>query len=144
MYSVDMVERLFLITLEAPLDSTQIARFIERCRTLLLGAAAGLKVVTICDMRGATVMPPDAADMLIPMLVRSNPAVNRTAILISHSRSSLGMQFGRVLSSAKNPARRLFDDPGEALSYLGEVLEPRELLILERFLATPHAKPAAS
>jgi hypothetical protein len=144
MYSVEKAERLILITLASPVDTTQIARFIERCRTLLLGAAAGIKVVTIADLRRATVMPPDAADMLGQMLVRSNPAVNRTAILVSHTRSSLGMQFGRLLQSAKNPARRLFDDPSDAVAYLGEVLEPRELLVLERFLATTHADPAAS
>jgi hypothetical protein len=144
MYSVDMVERLILIRLESPLDATQIARFVERCRTLLLGAAAGLKVVTIADLRGAKVMAPDVADMLIPMFVRSNAAINRTAILVSHARSSLGMQFGRLLQSAKNPARRLFDDPGEAVAYLGEVLEAHELLVLERFLATPDANPTGS
>jgi hypothetical protein len=144
MYSVEMVDRLILITMVSPVDSTQIARFVERCRTLLLGAAAGVKVVTMADLRGATVMAPDAADMLIPMLIRSNPSINRTAILVSHARSSLGMQFGRLVQSAKNPARRLFDDPGDALAYLGEVLDPHELLVVERFLAAHDANTAAS
>jgi hypothetical protein len=133
MHTVTAASRLVLIRLASPIDEEAIARFAEKTRYLLLTARS--KVVTIADLRALAILSPDSADILTTMLVRNNPRVERTAILLPNLHGALGMQFARLLGTSKNAQRLVFEDPDCAARYLDDVLDPSERACLAHFLA---------
>jgi hypothetical protein len=119
------------------MDRTDVARLVDQIRTTV--QANREMVVGMADLRQWSIMAPDSADMIAALLVRDNPRVERTALLVARVQSSFGLQFTRLLRASKSGSRRLFDDPYRAAHYLFDLVRPPERRALGMFLA-----PAAS
>jgi hypothetical protein len=133
MFSVDVTGRLVLIRIASPMDRTDVARLVEQTRATVHASCE--MVVGMADLRQWSIMAPDLADMVAELLVRDNPKVERTALLVARVQSSLGLQFTRLLRASKSERRRLFDDPGRAAHYLFDLVSPPERRALGMFLA---------
>jgi hypothetical protein len=133
MFSVEITGRLVQIRLSGVLTAENVARFVETTRMVLLRAPA--KIVGISDLRQCMVMPPAAADMIVTMLIRDSPKVERSAIWLSRLESGLAMQFARILRESRSQVRELFEDPTRAAEFLADSLTLTEQTALERFFA---------
>jgi hypothetical protein len=133
MFSVEITGRLVQIRLSGVLTAESVARFVETTRMVLLRAPA--KIVGISDLRQCMVMPPAAADMIVTMLIRDSPKVERSAIWLSRLESGLAMQFARILRESRSQVRELFEDPTRAAEFLADSLTLTEQTALERFFA---------
>jgi hypothetical protein len=133
MFSVEVTGRLVLIRIASPMDRTDVARLVEQIRTTV--HANREMVVGLADLRQWSILAPDSADMIAALLVRDNPKVERTALLVPRVQSSLGLQFTRLLRASKSERRRLFDDPPRAAHYLFDLVSPPERRALGTFLA---------
>lgn len=81
------------------------------------------KAVFLADIRASSVWSPKDADILGDMLRHNNPAVERTAVLLS-AKPTLALQVDRLLRG--DAQRRAFEKQGEALDWLAAVLSPIE------------------
>jgi hypothetical protein len=60
------------------------------------------------------------------MLVSTNPRTERSAVLVSPASPTAMMQFFRVVQEAENLNRRIFQNAGELVAWLSEVLTAEE------------------
>jgi hypothetical protein len=95
---------------------------------------ASVRVVIAADWRRCRVMSSDASEALVANLARYNPRIERSGAVASEDSPSAVLQFTRLIRESGNPERRLFTNPHEMASWLGEVLAPDERRRLEEFL----------
>jgi hypothetical protein len=92
------------------------------------------KVVIAADWRPIKLMSAQASERALLMLTTGNPAIERSAILVSDRSPTAVMQFFRLVRESHNENRRLFSEPGELAAWLDEVLSPEEIARLHAFL----------
>lgn len=92
------------------------------------------QVVILTDVRKVHLFQSDTSDTLIAMMAALNPRIERSAILVSES-ALVRLQASRVIQESGQTIRRLFDDPADLLTWLGEVLTGEELARARLFLA---------
>jgi hypothetical protein len=92
------------------------------------------KVVIAADWRPIKLMSAQAAGRALDMLTTGNPAIERSAILVSDRSPTAVMQFFRLVRESHNENRRLFSDPSDLAAWLDEVLAPEEAARLHVFL----------
>jgi hypothetical protein len=91
-------------------------------------------VVIAADWRGCELMTQPAANALGPMIGAFNARIDRSAILGSATSPIAVLQFLRVVRDTKHPGRKVFEERGPMLHYLGEALTPAERERLMQFL----------
>lgn len=133
MFSVEArVGRLIEVRLVTPISVKDIA-----------GIGAGLialfqrlpdKCVCVSDVTRATPFTPEEADRVLEVFKADNPRLERSAILLDHG-TTFHQQLERLVSQAKNPARRCFQDPDELKAFLVTALTDEEHGRLARFLS---------
>jgi hypothetical protein len=104
-------------------DAEDVAGFVADTRRLVTQAKGPVVVVT--DMTAVTVLPPAIADMLLGLMRSDNPRIERHALLVGTS-AVFGLQAERLFREAGNPGRRVFRDRAVLVSWLKEVVGPRE------------------
>jgi hypothetical protein len=115
------------------LDDTEDVAVFQR---LMLEAftSAGPHSVICADWRQALVFPPRVSDALLDLLRRGNRELSRSAVLLSASDATFGLQVERLIREAGNPNRRSFRATEPALAWLSEVLTPAERIRASAFL----------
>lgn len=104
--------------------------------------AAGVRsctgnIVICADWSRAGVVPPTVAEVLKAMLERSNPRVERSALLVDPANAIFGLQAERIVREAAHPSRRTFREVTALLIWLGEVLTPTQLSAARAYLNRP-------
>lgn len=99
------------------------------------GRVLAPRIVMIVDWRRCPIMSSDAAEYLLSSLKRNNARLERCAALALADSPLKMLQFLRLVRSADNPNRKLFEQPMEAITWLSEVLNPEERKRLRDFVA---------
>ncbi len=116
-----------------PLPEIEFGPF-ERERERLMRSRGRDRLVCI-DLSRIQVLPPAQADFFIQFLRQSRPGLTRNAFLLPPGQAILALQVARVLREANNPCRRAFQSATELIAWLGEMLQPAELVRLTAFLS---------
>jgi hypothetical protein len=98
-------------------------------------------MLMIVDLRPCGIVPLPVAERIVELQRRDNPALIRSAYLITEDQGSLGLQLSRMLRATSHPARRAFDQVSAAVRWLGEVLTELEKPSLIAFLAEGASLP---
>src|SRR6185295_2125255 len=131
MYSVQIVVgRLVEVRLVTPTSMKDIEGL--RSGLLQLFQQRPGKLVFISDLTGATVFTPEEADMVLEVFKADNPRIERSAFLLNRG-VFFHRQVERLISQAKNPARRSFLEPDELKAFLVAALTDAEHGRLSRF-----------
>jgi len=88
-------------------------------------ARAPCAVVGILDLSQVRVFGREDAELILALMRKDNPRVERTAI-VTNADALLAMQMDRLVRAAGLPHRRVFRVATRALSWLAEVLSPEE------------------
>jgi hypothetical protein len=96
---------------------------------------AGPEALICGDWRRALVFPPQASDAMIELLRRGNRQLSRSAVLLSPTDATFGLQVERLFREAASPNRRSFRDVQPLLAWLDDVFTPAERVRAAEFLA---------
>jgi hypothetical protein len=99
------------------------------------GVPEPTRIVIAADWRTCRIFTPDVAERVVLMLSRSNPRVERSAILHASGQATSVLQVLRLAREAQFQQRRVFTEPSEMLEWLSEILTPPERERLQAFLA---------
>jgi hypothetical protein len=133
MYSVERrVGRLVEVRVRDITTLAEVEAFIARIFAVL-GPTTD-RVVFCVDAVGMNVLDGEGSDRFLAAFRRDNPRFIRSAILLTTSRATFGLQVSRMVREAGNPARRTFHDRSALTAWLGEVLDAPEQARLEAFL----------
>lgn len=91
--------------------------------------------VLCADHRFANIYPQVVTDRLVALFQAMNTRLERVAIVVGSEKPTFYMQMRRVAREADNEARKVFQDPEDALHHLATVLTPLELARAREFLA---------
>jgi hypothetical protein len=135
MFTSDTFEsRIFVVRIES-CDTVDEARAVA----VAVGSAikvAGGPVVATADMRRARLFTPEVADVFIALLRADNPHIERSAHLLGAG-AAFTLQLERIVREAASPARRTFRESREALTWLSEILTPRQQVWLRSWYDAP-------
>lgn len=96
------------------------------------------RIVICADWRACKILTPPVAERVVQMLMRSNPRVERSAILHDVRQATSVLQVFRLAREAQQDApRRVFTDALEMENWLGEILTPEERARVQRMLQRP-------
>lgn len=129
--SRNVVGRLMELRIGTPLTHEEIGELIQK--QLKNIARIPGQYVSVVDLRGANVFPPDIAEKLIALMTQGNPKLERSAFLLPES-AILGLQAERAIQEGRVDKRRVFRDVEVAASWLGEILNVSERRRLREFL----------
>lgn len=93
------------------------------------------KAIICADWRDANILAPDVADRLLELLVRGNPRLERSAVLLSGEHAAFNLQVERIVREARNADRRTFRDTETLRAWVGERMTAEERARLGAFLA---------
>src|SRR5689334_12764780 len=117
-----------------PFTEAEIQDFATRYMAALTRTPG--RAVTCVDLRAATVLPEDQAKNFVTMFRRTNPLLERSAILIDPKNATLCLQLTRIIRESSNLARRAFTDMARLTIWLDEALTTEEQARLRMFLTT--------
>ena len=123
--------RLIEVRIQTPMVTADIAAFAGRLRSLITASAE--RIVICTDLRGASVFPPDVADGFVTIMRSDNPKLERSGFLVNES-ALFSLQVERMIRDAGGSSRRSFREGAPLLTWLGELLSPRERDRLASFL----------
>jgi hypothetical protein len=114
-------------------DSGEVTHF----QQLMLDAfaKAGPGAVICADWRRTQIFSPAVGEAMLELLRRGNREFSRSAVLLSQTDATFGLQVERLFREAQNPNRRSFRAPDAMLAWLAEVLTPAERHRASTFLA---------
>jgi hypothetical protein len=92
-------------------------------------------VVIAADWRGCQQIAPSAMHGVGSILKDFNNHIERSAVLAAPTASVSVTQFLDVIRKGGHPARRLYLDPKEMMTWLDQLLTPAEQERLRRFVA---------
>lgn len=96
------------------------------------------RLVICADWRACRILTPPVAERAVQMLIRSNPRVERSAILHNAHQATSLLQVFRLAREAQQQAeRRIYTDALEMEEWLGEVLTPEERARVHSMLQRP-------
>ena len=95
---------------------------------------ARTRIVIAADWRPCKLFTPEVAQRAVDMLMGVNPRIERSAILHRDDQATSVLQVMRLIKEAQSPHRRVFTNPFEMQSWLGEVLSDAERERLRVFL----------
>jgi hypothetical protein len=132
MYTIEHhVGRLIETRIASPIELAELDMFRPTLRTAFI-KLAGRRAVLVTDLTQVTTLPQDVADAFLSIMRLDNPAIERSAFLASDS-ATLALQVDRLIREANNPNRRMFRDPRLLHRWVGELLEPEEMLRVAMF-----------
>lgn len=135
MFGVDNRVGRLIETTASSLDTPEeIAAFNSRFREIT-GRLAATQVMICADFRRLRSFSPDLADRFSSLLSIHNVRVARGAILCAPQHAEVCAQLQRAVEAANNPMRRAFNEPADAIEWLGQVLTDDERNRLIDFLA---------
>ncbi len=97
-------------------------------------SGAGKGPILCADHRLVAIYPPPVADGLVSLFSSLNATWERVAIIAAPTNATLVMQLQRIVRESSNTSRRVFLEPREAASFLGDALSPSEFMRLRAFL----------
>lgn len=103
---------------------------------------SSLRVVTVADWRYCPLMSAEASERARQRMAGNNPRTERSSALVSRDSEVAVLQFLRLIRESGHPDRRLFFDPQELVTWLGEILSRAEVARLQQFLAEVPSKAA--
>jgi hypothetical protein len=133
MHSIHRDGRLVLMRLTSPITSADTEDVVAQVRMNMIAAVA--KVVFFADLTGAERLPPEAEDKILATFTRDNPKLERSAILVAPHRSGIALLLERLARDARNPNRRVFDQPEVATRWINELLTEAEQTSIREFLS---------
>ncbi|HMJ12753.1 MAG TPA: hypothetical protein VK524_15130 [Polyangiaceae bacterium] len=92
------------------------------------------RIVIAADWRPCRLFTPDVAERAVQMMSGVNPRIERSAILHRVDQATSVLQVARLIKEAQSPHRRVFTNPFEMESWLGEILSDAERARLRTFL----------
>jgi hypothetical protein len=112
---------------EIYLHNLRSAADVDAIGAAFLTAAGDLpRVIIVGDYRRASTLSPDVADRFVQVFSRSNPRIERSALLVLPEQATFQMQVERMVREANNPSRRTFRDAWALETWLAEILVPDE------------------
>lgn len=132
--SLRKVGRLVEVRGISPFGDSELDDFVTKYMASLTRTPG--KAVTVIDLRAATVLPEDQSKLFVTMFRRTNPLLERSAILIDPKNATLCLQLTRIIRESTNLARRAFTDMTRLTVWLDEVLSKEEQARLRMFLTT--------
>jgi hypothetical protein len=142
MYTVESrVGRLIEARFASPLTHAEMEQAMRRAQALVFASPG--RIVSCTDVTGLEMVPPTAVDLLVGLFTRDAPKVERAALLLPGSKSTVAIQMEHTIRRAGIPNRMTFQDVAPLQRWLGEVLTPPEQTRLTQFLkaarVTPHS-----
>jgi hypothetical protein len=125
------VGRLVEARFSSPLTRADVESAIETTRGLVTAAPG--RLVFCSDTRMLHLIPADTVDLLVGMLTRQTPKIERTAFL-APPQSTVRIQLDHILRKANSAERMCFNDPVPLVKWLDDVLNPNERVRLKAFL----------
>jgi hypothetical protein len=99
------------------------------------------KCVICADVRAIALLSPTVSDLMIGVLAKGNPHLERSAILLPAAGAAFYLQAERVLRESKSADRRMFTTPPEMAAWLDEVLDEGERARVRAFLSEDKRTP---
>jgi hypothetical protein len=96
------------------------------------------RIVIAADWRPCKLFTPEVAERAVEMMSGTNPRIERSAILHRDDQATSVLQVARLIKEAQSPHRRVFTNPFEMQSWLGEILNDAERDRLRAFLSQRH------
>jgi hypothetical protein len=129
------VGRLVEVRASVPLSLGELAQF--KTELIEIMQRLGRKFVACVDLRQLRILPQPQTEAIQKIFLTDNPMLERSAILLPEKSLALSLQFERLICEAKNPVRKSFHDPEEAVSWLRNTLALSEAIRLKVFLGEP-------
>jgi hypothetical protein len=99
------------------------------------------KCVICADVRAFTLLSPTVSDLMIGVLAKGNPYLERSAILLPAEGAAFHLQAARLVRESKSADRRAFREPEEMAAWLDEVLDEGERAGVRAFLSEDKRPP---
>jgi hypothetical protein len=99
------------------------------------------KCVICADVRAFTLLSPTVSDLMIAVLAKGNPYLERSAILLPAKGAAFHLQAERLVRESKSADRRTFREPQEMKAWLDEVLDEGERARVRAFLSEDKRAP---
>ena len=99
------------------------------------------KCVICSDVRAFTLLSPTVSDLMIGVLAKGNPYLERSAILLPAKGAAFHLQAERLVRESKSADRRTFREPHEMAAWLDEVLDDAERARVRAFLSEDRPAP---
>jgi hypothetical protein len=142
MYTVEnRVGRLVEARIASPLTHAEMEQALRRAQALVFASPG--RIVSCTDITALEMIPPTAVDLLIGLFTRDAPKVERAALLLPRSKSTVAIQMEHTIRQVGVPNRMTFQDEGALQRWLGEVLTPPEQVRLTQFVKAGRLAPRA-
>ena len=99
------------------------------------------KCVTCADVRAIALLSPTVSDLMIGVLAKGNPYLERSAILLPATGALFHLQAERLVRESKSADRRSFRKPQDMAAWLDEVLDDAERAGVRAFLSEDKRAP---
>ena len=117
---------------------TDVADMITMIAREFAAVPVRTRIVIAADWRPCKLFTPEVAERAVEMMSGVNPRIERSAILHRDDQATSVLQVARLIKEAQSPHRRVFTNPYEMQSWLGEVLNDAERDRLRAFLGQRH------
>jgi hypothetical protein len=89
--------------------------------------------IACTDLRGARLLPPEAADLMLAFMRTRKTKIEYNAVLIGDS-PIIGLQVDRLIKGASHPGRQIVRAVGEVTGFLDPLCTAEERQRLRQFL----------
>jgi hypothetical protein len=120
-------------------DADDVTQFAMAMRAEFLRAPR--KCVICADVRAIALLSPTVSDLMIGVLARGNPYLERSTILLPTKGAAFHLQAERIVRDSKCDDRRTFRNPHEMAAWLDEVLDDAERARVRAFLSEDKRAP---
>jgi hypothetical protein len=120
-------------------DAGDVTQFAMAMRAEFVRARR--KCVICADVRAITLLSPTVSDLMIDVLAKGNPHVERSTILLPAEGAAFHLQAERLVRDSKCADRRTFRDSHAMAIWLDEVLDDAERARVRAFLSEDNRAP---
>ncbi len=120
-------------------DADDVTQFEMAMRTAFVQLRR--KCVICSDVRAFTLLSPTVSDLMIGVLAKGNPYLERSAILLPAKGAAFHLQAERLVRESRSADRRTFREPQEMAAWLDEVLDEGERAGVRAFLSEDKRAP---
>jgi hypothetical protein len=114
-------------------DADDVAQFEMAMRAAFVRVQR--KCVICADVRGIALLSPTVSDLMIDVLAKGNPHLERSAILLPTTGALFHLQAERLVRESNNADRRTFRDARQMAAWLDDILDDAERARVRAFLA---------
>ena len=120
-------------------DADDVTQFGMAMRAEFMRATR--KCVICADVRAIALLSPTVSDLMIGVLAKGNPYLERSAILLPATGALFHLQAERLVRESKSVNRRSFHKPQDMAAWLDEVLDDAERAGVRAFLSEDKRAP---